>query len=233
MDTETKRLSRLTSILIQLQARRLVKATVLADTFGVSVRTIYRDIKTLERAGVPIVTEEGKGYSLVDGYKIPPVMFTEAEANALLTAELIIQSSKDTSLISEFMSAVSKIRAVIPRNIKNRTEALEQKMGVTNTYIDNSPKSKYLLEVQKALVDYLVLNIDYRNKEGEQTRRDVEPFAIYSNQNNEWVLVAFCRLRQDFRSFLLVNINKLTIKTENFEPHKMTFTQYRTRTYGK
>jgi predicted DNA-binding transcriptional regulator YafY len=233
MDTETKRLSRLTSILIQLQARRLVKATVLADTFGVSVRTIYRDIKTLERAGVPIVTEEGKGYSLVDGYKIPPVMFTEAEANALLTAELIIQSSKDTSLISEFMSAVSKIRAVIPRNIKNRTETLEQKMGVTNTYIDNSPKSKYLLEVQKALVDYLVLNIDYRNKEGEQTRRDVEPFAIYSNQNNEWVLVAFCRLRQDFRSFLLVNIKKLTITTEHFEPHKMTFTQYRTRTYGK
>lgn len=76
MDKETSRLSRLISILTQLQSKRLVTSTELALKFNVSVRTIYRDIRTLESAGVPIAVEEGKGYSLVDGYRLPPVMFT-------------------------------------------------------------------------------------------------------------------------------------------------------------
>ena len=94
IDSDTKRVSRLTAILTQLQSVRLLTATKLADRFGVSVRTIYRDIKALEKAGVPIVTEEGKGYSLMEGYRIPPVMFSENEANALLTAELLVMASK-------------------------------------------------------------------------------------------------------------------------------------------
>ena len=97
-DNQTKRISRLIAILTQLQSRRLVKATKIAEKFGVSVRTIYRDIRTLEDAGVPIFTEEGKGYSLMEGYRIPPVMFTEDEANAIITAELLIYACKDESL---------------------------------------------------------------------------------------------------------------------------------------
>jgi len=72
-DNETKRLSRLTAILTQLQTKRLLTATTLAEKFGVSIRTVYRDIRALEQAGVPIITEDGKGCSLMEGYKIPPV----------------------------------------------------------------------------------------------------------------------------------------------------------------
>lgn len=232
IDNDIKRLTRLTAILTQLQSKRILTAQKLADKFGVSNRTIYRDIKTLESAGVPIITEDGKGYSIMDGYRIPPIMFTEDEANALLTAELIIQSSKDSSLINKFSEAILKVKAVIPTKIKSKTERLAQKMGITNTYIDNSPKSKYLLEIQKALVEYLVINIDYTNQSGQSTQRNLEPFAIYSNQNNEWVLVAFCRLRKDFRTFSLKNINKLTTTNEEFEPHKMSFKQYLASKFG-
>ena len=84
-DNDTKRLSRLTAILMLLQTKRLSTASELASRFMVSNRTIYRDIKALEQAGVPILTEEGKGYLLMEGYRIPPVMFTESEANALIT----------------------------------------------------------------------------------------------------------------------------------------------------
>ena len=226
IDTDTRRLTRITAILTQLQSKRIVTAKKLADKFGVSNRTIYRDIKTLEGAGVPIITEEGKGYSIMDGYRIPPIMFTEDEANALLTAELIIQSSKDTSLIEKFSEVTAKVKAVIPSGIKSKTERLEQKMGITNTYIDHSPKSKYLLEIQKAVVEYLIIRVHYTDKAGKSTERNLEPFAIYSNQNNDWVMVAFCRLRKDFRSFSLININELSITTEKFEPHKITFEQY-------
>jgi predicted DNA-binding transcriptional regulator YafY len=232
IDIDIKRLTRLTAILTQLQSKRVVTAKKLAEKFDVSNRTIYRDIKTLEHAGVPILTEEGKGYSIMEGYRLPPIMFTEDEANALLTAELIIQSSKDSSLINQFSEAIAKVRAVLPNKIKKRTERLEQKMGVTNVYIDNSPKSKYLLEIQKALVEYTVITISYTNKAGVSTKRNVEPFAIYSNKNYEWVMIAFCRLRKDFRTFSVISIEKLTTTAEKFEPHKMTFKQYLDKTFG-
>ena len=181
MDNDIKRLSRITAILIQFLSRRLVNAKALSDKFGVSIRTIYRDIKLLESAGVPILTVEGKGYSLMDGYKVPPIMLTETEANALLTAELLIQSSQDTSLIAEFASVTAKIKAVLPSSLKNRTEKLEKSMGVSNTYINNSPKSNWLLRLQKTLLEHTVIRIEYTNKNGEQSWRDLEPFALYAN----------------------------------------------------
>jgi len=88
-DDDTKRLSRLVAILTILQTKRIVNSTKLAEKFGVSTRTIYRDLKALEQAGVPILTEDGKGYTLMEGYKIPPIMFSEKQANALIIAETV------------------------------------------------------------------------------------------------------------------------------------------------
>ena len=98
------RLSRLTSILLSLQARRTVSVVVLAEKFHVSARTIYRDLNALEEAGVAIVFEEGRMVSLMEGFSLPPVMFSESEANALIMAEQIIKRSKDASFVKEFTS---------------------------------------------------------------------------------------------------------------------------------
>ncbi len=76
---EVKIISRLTAILTQLKTKRKLTTARLADKFVVSTRTIYRDIKTLEKAGDPILIEEGKGYNLMEGYRIPPIMFTEKQ----------------------------------------------------------------------------------------------------------------------------------------------------------
>ncbi len=99
MEKQKSRLSRLTAILTQLQAKKLVTARELAVRHGVSIRTIYRDIRTLEKAGIPIFTEEGKGFALMEGYLLSPIMFTESEANALITAEQLVNRNKDYSLI--------------------------------------------------------------------------------------------------------------------------------------
>lgn len=107
-ENDTKRLSRLTAILTQLQTKRLLTSTTLADKFGVSVRTIYRDIRALEQAGVPVLTEDGKDYTLMEGYKIPPVMFTESQANALILAEQLVLKNKDTSFIKDYSEAIVK-----------------------------------------------------------------------------------------------------------------------------
>lgn len=130
-DNDTKRLSRLTSILIQLQTKRLITATTLAEKFGVSIRTIYRDIRALEQSGVPILTEDGKGYTLMEGYKIPPVTFTESEANALITAEQFVLKNKDVSFIKEYSEAISKIKSVLRQSTKENANLLSDRMAVS------------------------------------------------------------------------------------------------------
>src|SRR4051812_24949272 len=121
---DTKRLSRLTAILIQLQTKRLLTATALANKFSVSSRTIYRDIRTLEQAGVPILTEEGRGYTLMEGYRIPPVMFTESEANALIITEQLVLKNKDASLVKDYSEAIEKIKAVLKDSLKDKADLL-------------------------------------------------------------------------------------------------------------
>lgn len=231
-DNDIKRLSRLTAILTQLQSKRILTATKLADKFGVSVRTIYRDIKALEEAGVPIVTEEGKGFSIMEGYRIPPVMFTENEANALITAELLIKACKDESLVNEFSSAIQKIKSVLPNQLKSRIESLENKVAITKFYTETGDKSKYLLSIQKALLENLVIKINYTNASNVASERELEPFALFSNTNDEWVLVAFCRLKKELRSFSLSKIRSLTFTYENFIPQNITFEQYLKKKYS-
>nr|WP_232826484.1 HTH domain-containing protein [Lewinella sp. IMCC34183] len=118
--SETNRLSRLTAILTQLQTKRIVTASELAAKYSVSVRTIYRDFRSLERAGVPISTQEGKGYRLMEHYRLPPVMFTEAEANALIMAEQLVQKTKDASLLRDYGAAMEKIRASLRYEDKSK-----------------------------------------------------------------------------------------------------------------
>lgn len=130
MSKEKPRLSRLTALLTQLQSGRIVTATEMAEKHKVSVRTIYRDIRTLEMSGVPIITEEGKGYSLLEGYKLPPVMFTKNEANALITAEQIVNQNKDQSLIDNYNSAILKIKSVLKYTQKDKAELLTERIQV-------------------------------------------------------------------------------------------------------
>ena len=130
-DNDTKQLSRLIAILIQLQTKRLITSSSLAEKFKVSVRTIYRDIKALEQAGVPVLTEDGKGYSLMEGYKVPPVMFSENEANALITVEQLVLKNSDRSLIREYTEAVNKIKAVLLHSTKQKVELLSNRIAVS------------------------------------------------------------------------------------------------------
>ncbi|MDR6969656.1 putative DNA-binding transcriptional regulator YafY [Flavobacterium arsenatis] len=224
-NNDIKRLSRLTAILTILQTKRLLTASELANKFSVSNRTIYRDIKALEQAGVPILTEDGKGYSLMEGYRIPPVMFTESEANALITAEQLILKNKDASFVKEYSAAINKIKSVLRNNTKDKANLLSNRT-VFRQNAANDRTSNYLSTLQLALTNFNLVKIKYHSPDTNQTtERTIEPFAIYSTQEN-WLLIAFCRLRKDFRAFRLDRIQNLTTLNEQFEPHKMTLQEY-------
>ena len=217
------RLARLTAILTLLQSKRLVTAREIAEKHDVSIRTVYRDMRTLEQSGIPLFTEEGKGYSIMDGYKLPPVMFTEEEANALITAEHIISKNKDTSLTDFYSSAIIKIRAVLKGNQRSKTDLLNQRIEVRDQGLFQT--SSYLMRIQSAITNYQLISIHYLSEKGEESTRDIEPFALYHTQDN-WVLIAFCRLRKDFRAFRLDRMSRLTTKNQGFAPHELTLQEY-------
>ncbi|WP_341225308.1 YafY family protein [uncultured Arcticibacterium sp.] len=221
--SETNRLSRLTAILIQLQTKRITTASELASKFNISKRTIYRDIKALEQSGVPVLTEEGKGYSLMDGYKIPPVMFTEKQANALILAEQLVLKSKDVSFVQDYSEAIDKIKSILKYSIKDKANLLTDRTQY-NQVKNQERNSSNLSDLQNALTNYLLVKMQYVNKEGIATNRLIEPFAILNSEN--WYLVAYCRLRKEFRFFRPDRIQEMEILSENFEPHNMTLQEY-------
>ena len=224
MEKDKPRLARLTAIVTQLQSKRVVTAREIAERYDISIRTVYRDIRTLEKSGVPIITEEGKGYSVMEGFRVPPVMFTEEEANALITAEQIINKNKDRSFTELYQSAITKIKAVIRYSQKEKTALLSERIQIRNN-LENQKTSGFLIELQSAIVNFKEVKIRYLSLENQQTERNIEPFAMFSTNEN-WILVAFCHLRNEFRSFRLDCIQGLHISNTRFTPHKITLQEY-------
>lgn len=223
-EKEKPRLSRLTAILTQLQSKHLVTASYLAEKHQVSVRTIYRDIRTLEKSGVPIVSEEGKGYSIMEGYHLPPVVFTEDEANALITVEQLVLKNKDESFTDNVSSAIDKIKAILRYSQKGNAELLSNRIYFGgNNNLEKS--SNNLMQIQSAIIHHQIMKMVYVSSEKKRTERTIEPFAIYSIHGN-FLLIAFCRLRNNFRAFRTDYIESLITLNKTFTPHNMTIQRY-------
>lgn len=210
------RIDRLTAIIIQLQSKRLVKAQDIADKFSISLRTVYRDISALEEAGVPVIGEAGIGYRLMEGYKLPPVMFNEDEASALLTAAKLMQSMSDESSSRHYTSALDKIKAVLRLAEKDHLEEIDDHIAVVShpSIVHKKPSDLHLAKILKAIASATVLDITYTSFEKNETlNRSVEPIGIYY-QGNHWYLIAFCRLRNDYRNFRTDKIAKIAFSSE-------------------
>ncbi len=218
-------LSRLIAILTLLKSKRIVTAPELAKKYEVSVRTIYRDIRKLEEAGVPVYTIEGRGYSLVDNYTVAPVQFTEKQANALITAQHIINQSKDLSFVNDFNEALTKIKSVFRTSIQEKSELLSDKIHIFNwTYEDLT--SNALSEIQLAITNFNFIEISYQKANDNVTSfRKIEPCAMYSMEN-KWILIAWCHLRSDLRAFRIDRIKRFKILQEQFEDRKFDIQKY-------
>lgn len=209
-------LSRLISILTLLRSKRLLTATELSEKYDVSVRTIYRDIRKLEEAGVPITTVEGKGYSLMEGYQIAPVQFTEKQANALITAQQLVNQTHDESFMKEFNEAFTKIKSVFRTSIQEKSERLERQIHVFDSNYYENIKSDALSEIQLAITNLNYLEINYQKaNDTHVSSRKIEPYAFYST-NHKWILIAWCYLRMDYRAFRIDRIQHFKILTDNY-----------------
>lgn len=213
------RIDRLTAILIHLQTKRVVKADEIAERFGMSLRTVYRDVKALMEAGVPIGSEAGKGYFIVDGFHLPPVMFTQDEANSMILAGKLVEQIADKSVREAFNSALYKIKSVLSDDDKDGVENLDSNIqiyfrGRTNTN-DHTFPDHFMTEIQRAVARKQVLKLDYVNQAGEVSQRLVEPAGIFY-YSMAWHLIGWCRLRNGYRDFRADRIKNLTNTGEEF-----------------
>lgn len=222
------RIDRLSSILIQLQSRRTVRARDIADRYGISLRTVYRDISSLEEAGIPVIGESGIGYSLQEGYRLPPVMFTREEATALITAEKLVAKLTDATNAGLFSNALDKIRAVLETSDKDYLSHMEGKIEVLNNSFSQQGinQSDILQIILDALGGHQVMKMNYFTQyKQEETKRIIEPVGIFY-VNRYWHLIAFCRERNDYRDFRFDRIKQISateIKFKTKHPSLKTF----------
>jgi len=160
----------------------------------------------------------------MEGFRLPPIQFTEDEANALVTAEHIVSKSKDLSLSDNYSNAVTKIRSVLKYSQIGKADILAERIFYRESHQEKKT-SNLLMKIQSAITNLRLLRIEYRSKEESLTTRNIEPFALYSTKGN-WLLIAFCRLRNDFRAFRIDQIQKLIPQDENFATHDMTLEKY-------
>ncbi len=205
-----------------------MKSQEIAERFDISLRTVYRDIQSLEEAGVPIIGEAGVGYSMMEGYRLPPVMFTKEEATAFIMAEKILEKYIDPYNASLFRSALYKIKAVLRTDEKDFLSGIDEKIAVLNfakrNNDDRDPVS--LHNILTAINEKKVLSITYNSiYSNEISNRCIEPVGIYL-QNTNWYLIAWCRLRNDYRNFKVDRIGKQQITSESFHTKHLSLAAF-------
>ncbi|MGJ1430901.1 helix-turn-helix transcriptional regulator [Sphingobacterium spiritivorum] len=217
-DDSPKKFDRTVAILIQLQSKRVVKAQELADRFNVSLRTIYRDIRTLEASGVPIFGEAGTGYSLMEGYRLPPIMFTREEATSFVAAEKLMQQYVDQGIQEHFSSAIIKIKAVLKSMEKDLLSNLESQVLIQsnnknlNTLVPNALSVLFESISRKKKV-----RMHYQTIENEHPEtRVIEPVGIF-HENKFWYMIAYCYLRKAYRQFRTDRIQRLEALEDAFD----------------
>ena len=208
------KIDRLLSIVILLLNRNLIQAKELADMFEVSVRTIYRDIESINQAGIPVVTYQGSkgGIGLMEGYRLDRNVLTEGELADIFTAlqNVSAYGGGEHSLLMEKISSV-----IHPSHI----EAFRSK--TTQLVVDFSPWGlKGPLEeriniLKAALEQSVAVSFEYVSAEGQTSQRSVEPYTLVL-KGQAWYLYGHCSLRQEFRLFKLLRMKALILESRSF-----------------
>ncbi len=208
-----RRADRLFLLIQALRGRRVVTARRLAELLAVSERTVYRDVRDLQLAGVPIEGEAGVGYALRRGSDIPPLMFTREELEALVVGARMVESWTGVSLSRAARQALTKIEGVLPEELKQRSErsrvfapALER----------HRPVAERLDALHAAIEVREAVELSYQREDGQQSERAVRPLCL-AFWGSAWTLGAWCEMRQDFRNFRLDRILSFRLTGRRFE----------------
>jgi len=223
------RTDRLSAILIMLQTKKVLTSAEIAERFEISQRTVYRDLRALDEAGIPIGAEAGLGYYLIDGYHLPPVMFTPEEAGAMLIAEKLVDIFSDESVKRNFNLASDKIKSVLPESHQAFLGEVDSHIHVLHSKSEQNKQftNDHITTIQHAISEQKCIELSYYSKyKKESSSRIIEPIGLCF-YGFHWHLIAYCRLRNDYRDFRLDRIESLKMIAECTSQHThITISEY-------
>lgn len=209
------KVDRLVSIIMILLDKERIGAQELADMFEVSPRTIYRDIDTINLAGIPVraTSGVGGGFEIMEKYKLDNKVFSSNELSILLMG---LSSLSNMMHTEELTHTLAKVKSFIPAD---QAKAISLKAGQISIdlspWIGNKNISVYLEKIKAALLENKLLSFEYTDGHGNQTLRAVEPYKLLL-KDSHWYLHGYCQLRNDFRLFKLSRMSDLNIEEETF-----------------
>lgn len=209
-----KKADRLFRLVTLLQGRRTaLTAQAIAETLMVSVRTVYRDIEGLAQSGVMIDGDPGVGYLLRHQSHVPPLMFSADEVLAMLVGSQMAQAFTDPQMALSAQRAEQKIRAVLPPLLHDRADQSLYRIPVLGK--DKALRERHGL-IRVACEKQLKMVVSYADETGCSTQRTVWPLGIVG-LHGKWLLLAWCELRQDYRTFRFDRIQTLAIGMDLFK----------------
>lgn len=212
------KIDRILSIVMLLISKKQVQAKDLAELHEVSVRTIYRDIETINQAGIPVVTTQGAGggISLVDDYRLEKKLFTDDDIELILTA---LESMTSAYSFKESEHVLKKIKSLIPPNI-DESEKQHHVFIDLSSWGKDSQAEKKLQLIHTAASAHQYIQFTYRNAKGEILPRKVEPYTLVL-KGRHWYLYAFCCVKNAFRLFKLTRMTDLITISAYFRPKRI------------
>jgi predicted DNA-binding transcriptional regulator YafY len=218
------RTDRLLAIVLELQGKGHQRAEDLARTFETSKRTIYRDMLALGEAGVPVVSVPGRGYSLMQGYFLPPLSFTTDEATMLLLGSDFMAQNFDAQYREAAQSASRKIEGVLPEKLRDEVHYLQSSIRFVAAEPDTPEHARRVMllqQLRRAIIQHTTVRFTYHARhaqdgKGEQTRREADPYGLIHFPAG-WHMTGYCHLRQGIRNFRLDRMDDLELLPATFQ----------------
>ncbi len=221
------KIERMLTIVVILLNRKRITAKELAEKFEVSVRTIYRDIESINMAGIPIISYAGNhgGYGIMDHYKLSNQLLTTGNLFSMLSA---LCNMNDTFEDQELESSIEKLKNLVPRD-QNRQLDLHMEQVIIDTphgtYTDQQKQK--IKSIRLAIAHSQLMTMTYRNYGNEVTSRQVEPMSLIF-KGYTWYLFAYCRLKEDYRVFRVSRIRDLHVENSLFARRNKTYHEVET-----
>lgn len=217
-DKALKRSERLVALALYVQGNRSRSIREMADHFGVVERTIYRDLRALNEIGINVKSDRNRRYSVLGGYRLPPLTFTTQEAAALLLGTKFLRLCSDSRMQKVGENLAGKVRAVLPKNTRAYIDELNSRTEFDPYWLHQVPADTYLANISEAIAKRRSIWIRYyvRGRK-EITERIVNPLGLVF-YDDHWNLISYDTGKRDIRQFVLSYIEKFDMLARTFEP---------------
>ena len=210
--------SRVLTVLELLQSRPSISGPELAARLEMDVRTVRRYITHLQDVGIPVEGNIGRygGYRLRPGFKLPPLLFTEEEATAIMLGLLGTSWLEIGQSSVAVEGALAKVSRVLPQQARERLNSISSHLFFFSAEQEARPDVSLVITLSEAIGQRQRIAMDYRSGHDQLTHRKVEPYGMVGWEGH-WYLVGYCCLRQDYRTFRLDRIGQVAVLEEGFE----------------